>query len=134
MRYKHSNKKVDLELNNRRTNVAFGSVLRLLRRKKGITGLELANLLDISQQQVSRYETGICNVNVYTLVRMCSIFEISILQFIQLLEKIIVIYYPELIEECGYSMAIPDENYDVFNKYNQLAIDSELEIKKHFEY
>lgn len=35
--------------------------IRLLRKKQGLTGRELATILHISQQQVSRYERG-CNL------------------------------------------------------------------------
>lgn len=41
----------------------IGLELFHLRKEKGLSGKELAKKLKISQQQISRYERGICSVN-----------------------------------------------------------------------
>ncbi|QZY66654.1 helix-turn-helix domain-containing protein (plasmid) [Providencia rettgeri] len=47
---------------------AIGRQVYFARRSRGVTGSELAEKLGISQQQVSRYERGICRIDVDTLV------------------------------------------------------------------
>lgn len=39
-----------------------GSFLRSARKEKNMTGKELAGLMNVSQQQISRYETGKTNL------------------------------------------------------------------------
>ncbi|WP_275075362.1 helix-turn-helix domain-containing protein [Providencia rettgeri] len=41
----------------------IGLELFHLRKEKGLSGKELAKKLKISQQQISRYERGICSIN-----------------------------------------------------------------------
>lgn len=47
--------------------VAVGKEIFRLRKKRGLTGKLLAEKLNVSQQQISRYERGVCNINVDTL-------------------------------------------------------------------
>ncbi|MGM0939170.1 MAG: helix-turn-helix domain-containing protein [Pseudomonadota bacterium] len=47
---------------------AVGRQIYLTRKALGLTGKELAEKLGVSQQQVSRYERGICRIDVDTLV------------------------------------------------------------------
>ena len=39
-------------------NKEVGQYLRVIRKEQNLTGSELAKMLDVSQQQISRYETG----------------------------------------------------------------------------
>ncbi|MGJ3355912.1 helix-turn-helix domain-containing protein [Providencia sp. Je.9.19] len=47
---------------------AVGRQIYLIRKLRGLTGKELAEKLGVSQQQVSRYERGVCRVDVDMLV------------------------------------------------------------------
>ncbi|MGG4702490.1 MULTISPECIES: helix-turn-helix domain-containing protein [Providencia] len=47
--------------------IAVGKEIFRLRKKRGLTGKQLAEKLNVSQQQISRYERGVCNINVDTL-------------------------------------------------------------------
>lgn len=47
---------------------AVGRQIYLTRRGRGLTGSELAEKLGVSQQQVSRYERGVCRIDVDALV------------------------------------------------------------------
>lgn len=47
--------------------IAVGEEIFRLRKKRGLSGKQLSERLNISQQQVSRYERGVCNINVDTL-------------------------------------------------------------------
>lgn len=49
---------------------AVGEQLRLLRLEKGLTGRDFGALLDLSQQQISRYECGRNYVTTDTLLLM----------------------------------------------------------------
>lgn len=47
---------------------AIGRQIYLARRAQHLTGKELAVKLGLSQQQVSRYERGVCRIDVDTLI------------------------------------------------------------------
>ena len=47
---------------------AVGYEIYLLRKRRLLTGKSLAELLDISQQQISRYERGVCHITVDMLI------------------------------------------------------------------
>ncbi|HFF8523339.1 helix-turn-helix domain-containing protein [Providencia vermicola] len=47
---------------------AVGHQIHLLRKSLGISGKTLAEQVGVSQQQISRYERGICQVSIDTLI------------------------------------------------------------------
>ncbi len=53
----------------------IGEFLRESRIFKSLTGAEFGALLGISQQQVSRYETGVCGVNIDMLNDMLNVLD-----------------------------------------------------------
>lgn len=61
---------------------AVGYEIYLLRKRRLLSGKDLANLLDISQQQVSRYERGICNITIDMLIRVLDALKIPIQDFL----------------------------------------------------
>lgn len=61
--------------------LAVGREIRRQRKSRGMTGKELALRLNVSQQQVSRYECGVCHVSVDTLIHILAIFHVSIDEF-----------------------------------------------------
>ncbi|EJD6048616.1 MULTISPECIES: helix-turn-helix domain-containing protein [Providencia] len=60
---------------------AVACELSSLRRQNGLTGKELAKYIGISQQQISRYELGICSINIGTLAIILNIFNCSLETF-----------------------------------------------------
>lgn len=48
----------------------FGAYLRYVREQKRLSGSELAKRLNVSQQQVSRYENGVTTVNLLMMSKM----------------------------------------------------------------
>lgn len=60
-----------------------GSLLRQARKEKKITGKELAKLMGISQQQISRYENGITPLTLDLLYRFLSVLDQDCLIFMQ---------------------------------------------------
>ncbi|WP_025154720.1 helix-turn-helix domain-containing protein [Morganella morganii] len=65
---------------------AIGKTIRFYRKRIGLSGKQLADLLRISQQQVSRYELGFSSVDVYTLITIAELCDTS---FINLLNHMI---------------------------------------------
>lgn len=47
---------------------AIGRQIYLTRKSRGLTGKALAEKLNVSQQQVSRYERGVCRIDVDVLI------------------------------------------------------------------
>ncbi len=52
-----------------------GDRITRLRKERGITQYDLADMLDISQNQVSRYERSAMNPGIDTLVRIANCFD-----------------------------------------------------------
>ena len=50
----------------------IGQQIQLLRRNKGFSGRDFGALLNLSQQQISRYERGRNNITIDTLLLMLS--------------------------------------------------------------
>lgn len=63
-------------------NQCIGMVLREFRKCKGLSGAELAKLVGLSQQQISRYESGKNQVTLYMLFEILIALEVSIEKFI----------------------------------------------------
>lgn len=57
------------------------SEIAFLRKKNGFTGKELAQCVGVSQQQISRYESGVSNINVDTLAIILSTLDCSLEKF-----------------------------------------------------
>lgn len=55
-----------------------------------MTGAELGKLLNISQQQISRYERGINKIPIDILFHILNIFDISISDFFEKVSKRII--------------------------------------------
>ncbi|MEQ4693156.1 helix-turn-helix domain-containing protein [Providencia manganoxydans] len=49
---------------------AIGKEIYRLRKIKSMTGAELASHIGISQQQLSRYECGVCNISASKLIQL----------------------------------------------------------------
>ncbi|HGF6561152.1 TPA: helix-turn-helix domain-containing protein [Providencia alcalifaciens] len=57
--------------------LVMGDEIKKVRKKKRLTGTQLASLIDVSQQQISRYERGCDNMKVNTLLNILSTLDIS---------------------------------------------------------
>ena len=56
----------------------FGNLLLQLRTESGLTQKELADLLDISDKTVSKWETGVSKPTTDTLKRLATIFNVEV--------------------------------------------------------
>ncbi|MBI6194819.1 helix-turn-helix domain-containing protein [Providencia rettgeri] len=64
-------------------NVVIGRHVMLLRKSRGLTGQDLAKKLRVSQQQVSRYERGVCKIDMDTLIIVLMHLQVSLEFFFQ---------------------------------------------------
>lgn len=69
---------------------SIGYELSLLRQRNSMTGSELGKRINISQQQISRYERGLNKVPVDILIYVLSIFDVSISEFFEKVSKRII--------------------------------------------
>ena len=58
--------------------MSFGSKLKLLREQKGLTQVEMANLLNISEQAYQRYEYDKSHPTFKKLIFIADFFEVSL--------------------------------------------------------
>lgn len=62
-------------------NRIVGREIRKRRKHLGLSGIELANLVGVSQQQISRYERGVCNINIENLHVLANALETEMICF-----------------------------------------------------
>lgn len=62
-------------------NQIVGKEIRKRRKELGLSGAELAGLVGISQQQVSRYERGECNITLDNLISLAKALETDLICF-----------------------------------------------------
>ncbi|HGN1704472.1 TPA: helix-turn-helix domain-containing protein [Providencia rettgeri] len=62
-------------------NRIVGREIRKRRKYLGLSGIELANLVGVSQQQISRYERGECNINIENLHILASALDTEMICF-----------------------------------------------------
>lgn len=74
-------------MKNTQLNYRIGNYIRSIRSKKGLTEKELANLIHVSQQQISRYEKGTATVSIDRMLHILCMLNFSMHDFV---EKIII--------------------------------------------
>lgn len=62
---------------------AIGREIYYLRKQACMTGRQMAAQLNVSQQQVSRYENGVCSITVDTLIRMLVVLNVPLDEFLK---------------------------------------------------
>ncbi|EFE51265.1 DNA-binding helix-turn-helix protein [Providencia rettgeri DSM 1131] len=72
-------------INQSRDKAVMAKVIGLeiyrLRKECAMTGVQLAKILQVSQQQISRYERGVCHITVDALVLILDALHISMAEF-----------------------------------------------------
>ncbi|HBO22411.1 MAG TPA: XRE family transcriptional regulator [Providencia sp.] len=58
-----------------------GTKIRNLRQKYKISGLELANVIGVSQQQVSKYEKGLVDISISKIMLISIYFNVNVEYF-----------------------------------------------------
>ncbi|WP_156823124.1 helix-turn-helix domain-containing protein [Providencia sneebia] len=87
---------------------AIGREIARLRKSKSLSGRELSLLLNISQQQISRYENAICNISIDNLMTVLVLLDISWNDFFQ----------------CVFTRIRENENKDIFKRYAKVITPS----------
>ncbi|EKT55331.1 helix-turn-helix domain-containing protein [Providencia burhodogranariea] len=72
----NDDEEIDLSLYKDKISKAIGQVIRENRLKRGMSGKELGDKLQISQQQVSRYERGVNQIDLPKFICLMKILEI----------------------------------------------------------
>lgn len=67
----------------------LGQHIRTARRKKGISGRQLGKKVDISQQQISRYERGVNKLELDTLIKIFKKLDIESDDILNILNTVI---------------------------------------------
>ncbi|EMI5490706.1 helix-turn-helix transcriptional regulator [Providencia stuartii] len=62
-------------------SLIIGRQIYFIRKARCMTGKQLGEQLNVSQQQISRYENGVCHIDVDTLIRLLYILDMPIDQF-----------------------------------------------------
>lgn len=63
---------------------AVGENLKQARKFKGLTQTEVAKILNMTQQQYSRFENGIFELNYEQILELCELYEISPTELFQI--------------------------------------------------
>lgn len=79
---------------------AIGRQIYLTRKSRGLTGKLLASKLGVSQQQVSRYERGVCRIDVDMLICLLNQLEEPLDNFFHNVSILLKEYSPKVYEEC----------------------------------
>lgn len=58
-----------------------GEIIRKIRKEKGLSQMQLAEKLDLSYQQIQKYEKGISNLSVERLKQIAKVLKVSINTF-----------------------------------------------------
>lgn len=68
-------------MNEREISLFIGQQISRKRKSLGLSGMALAKLLGLSQQQISRYEQGITNIRASTLLQIAFLFNVDVKSF-----------------------------------------------------
>ncbi|ROR60343.1 UNVERIFIED_ORG: helix-turn-helix protein [Providencia alcalifaciens] len=71
-----------VEIMNTDINVKVGKLIKRKRIERGLTGKELALMLNISQQQVSRYECGANRITIDNIVKISHLLNVDAIYLI----------------------------------------------------
>lgn len=78
---------------------ALGVEISRLRRERSLTGKELGKLIGVSQQQISRYENGVCDMPFITLCKLLHSLNVSLDDFFYLVSSELKCNSPVLYEK-----------------------------------
>ncbi|MEZ2896486.1 helix-turn-helix domain-containing protein [Providencia rettgeri] len=65
------------EIQNNFLSLCCGKIIKKIRKENGMTGAELAKKMNVSQQQMSRYERGINKLSIDMLFNIAMVLDVS---------------------------------------------------------
>ncbi|EJD6584824.1 helix-turn-helix transcriptional regulator [Providencia rettgeri] len=93
-----------------------GKAIRKIRKDKGYTGKELASQLNLSQQQISRYERGENQLTIDVLFNVFIILDVSLPSFINYLFDEIVLNHPDNLDVVRLKIEPIDSIFLIWDK------------------
>lgn len=87
MHFKESKINSQCDNQNNQVSTYCGAVIKQIRRECGMTGAELAKKLNVSQQQMSRYERGINKISVDMLFNLSIALNVP---FVKLIKQVLL--------------------------------------------
>ncbi len=99
-------------------NKSAGAVIRLLRKKKQLSGYEFGQLTGLSQQQISRYERGRNHLTLNLLIKMLIVLDVTLEDF-----------FYQLSIVCGFA-----DTRDMLSVYDKQSITTESTTDDEEEY
>ncbi|HEF8774929.1 helix-turn-helix domain-containing protein [Providencia manganoxydans] len=115
------------KFNNSRTvfTEAIGKEIHKLRKERSMTGKELARLVNVSQQQISRYECGVCNLTIDTLIIILNALDVPLTDFFNQVfmrvfetEKKVCVQYHNVFSSIDQSEELKKQ-LETFGRYNK---------------
>lgn len=115
------------KFNNSRTvfTEAIGKEIHKLRKERSMTGKELAHLVNVSQQQISRYECGVCNLTIDTLIIILNALDVPLTEFFNQVfmrvfesEKKVCVQYHNVFYSIDQSEELKKQ-LETFGRYNK---------------
>lgn len=101
-------------------------LIKKLRKERGMTGSELAQIMDMSQQQISRYERAITELTLEQTEKFALVFDMTIWQF---MDEIYLCQYVQL-REIGHAhsnkIVLLEGNIDRYFKNNELKVENKI--------
>ncbi|WP_368877480.1 helix-turn-helix domain-containing protein [Providencia vermicola] len=104
---------------------AIGEEIHKLRKERLMTGVELAKVVNVSQQQISRYECGVCNLTIDTLIVILNALDVSLTDFFNQVflrvfekEKKISVQYYNVFSSSEQSEELKKQ-LETFSRYDQ---------------
>ncbi|WP_272663220.1 MULTISPECIES: helix-turn-helix domain-containing protein [unclassified Providencia] len=110
MKTHRKNKGLSPLISRQKLSQAIGHQIYLTRKLYGLTGKELGDKLGVSQQQISRYERGICRIDIDVLVCFLNELNMSLNEFFINVSLNLKEISPRIYEEF-HSLFIPLLNY-----------------------
>ncbi|WP_272687484.1 helix-turn-helix domain-containing protein [Providencia sp. PROV149] len=105
----------------------IGLELSHLRKEKGLSGKDLAKKLKISQQQISRYERGVCSINCGMLFSILFYLDTHPSKFFENIISKINEEYPDANSFIHNNEHFSDEQDDfnyIFNRQTEIILNS----------
>jgi transcriptional regulator with XRE-family HTH domain len=102
----------------------MGAEIACLRRGRSLSGKQLGDLVGLSQQQISRYETGVCEISTVTLCSLLHKLDVSLNSFFYLVATRLENSRPSLYQR-----------YNSLFKMNEVILKSQhgLDVYARFE-
>lgn len=92
-----------VKLTSTEIDALVGKRIQLKRKEHGFSAEKLSDILEISQQQLSRYERGVNKINVFYLVGIANIFQVPIGYFFADCVEVEKTEYSEL-DQCWHNL------------------------------